>query len=131
MSACSTQNRRTCATCGRPAGCFARQSSIRGRIPSGQERALEVTARHLPAAGDPARPGLRAAAEWLSPALSARAAELLGPPEDAPARYTEVLPEVPAPRPVPGPAVTAAEVAQEVAAVVAGDQDVAVFERAL
>ena len=48
--------------------------------PALQERALEVIARHLPAAGDSARPGLRAAAEWLSPAFSARAAELLGPP---------------------------------------------------
>jgi hypothetical protein len=99
--------------------------------PALQERALEVTARHLPAAGDPARPGLRAAAEWLSPALSARAAELLGPPEQPPERYTEVLPAVPVPRTVPGPVATAAEVAQEVAAVVAGDQDVAAFERAL
>jgi Family of unknown function (DUF6493) len=96
-----------------------------------QERALDVVARHLPAAGDPALPGLRIAAQWLSPALSARAGELFGPPQDAAEPFTDVLPAVPEPRPVPGPAATAAEVAQEVAAVVAGDQDVVAFERAL
>jgi hypothetical protein len=99
--------------------------------PALQERALDVVARHLPAAGGSVLPALRAAAQSLSPALRARAAELFSAPPDPVGRFTEVLPAVPAPRPVPGPLATAAEVAQEVAAVVAGDQDVAAFERAL
>jgi hypothetical protein len=99
--------------------------------PALQERALDVIARHLQAAGDSALPELRAAAEWLSPAFSARAVELFGAPQDTAEPFTEVLPAVPGPKPVPGPAATAAEVAQEVAALVAGDQDVAAFERAL
>jgi hypothetical protein len=99
--------------------------------PALQERALDVIARHLQAAGDSALSELRAAAEWLSPAFSARAVELFGAPRDTAERFSEVLPAVPGPKPVPGPAATAAEVAQEVAAVVAGDQDVAAFERAL
>ena len=99
--------------------------------PALQERALDVIARHLQAAGGSALPGVRAAAEGLSPALSARAAELLGPPREAAGPLTDLLPAVPVPRPVPGPAATVAEVAQEVAAVAAGDQDVAAFERAL
>ena len=56
---------------------------------------------------------------------------MLGPQQEAPGPFTDVLPAVPVPRPVPVPAATAAEVAQEVAAVVAGDQDAAAFERAL
>ena len=99
--------------------------------PALQERALDVIARHLQAAGDSALPELRAAAEWLSPAFSARAVELFGAAQDTAEQFSEVLPAVPEPRPVPGPAATAAEVAQEVAAVIAGDQDVAAFERAL
>ena len=99
--------------------------------PALQERALDVIARHLQAAGDSVLPELRAAAEWLSPAFSARAVELFGASQDTAEQFSEVLPAVPGPRPVPGPATTAAEVAQEVAAVVAGDQDVAAFERAL
>jgi len=99
--------------------------------PALQERALDVVARHLPTASDSVLPALRAAGQSLSPALSARAAELFSTPPDPAGRFTEVLPAVPAPRPVPGPLATAAEVAQEVAAVVAGDQDVAAFERAL
>ncbi|MCW2893831.1 MAG: hypothetical protein JWO75_3320 [Actinomycetia bacterium] len=99
--------------------------------PALQERALDVIARHLQAAGDSVLPELRAAAEWLSPAFSARAVELFGAPQDTAERFSEVLPAVPGARPVPGPAATAAEVAQEVAAVAAGDQDVAAFERAL
>ncbi len=100
--------------------------------PALQERALDVIARHLPAAGAAVLPELRAAAEWLSPAFAARAVELFGAAQETAAGgFSEVLPAVPEPRPVPGPAATAAEVAQEVAAVVAGDQDVAAFERAL
>ncbi|MFD1499601.1 hypothetical protein, partial [Streptosporangium lutulentum] len=61
-----------------------------------------------------------------------RAAELLGMPSDGAAEpLADVLPVVPEPRPVPGPLATVAEVAEEVAAVVAGDQDVVAFERAL
>jgi hypothetical protein len=99
--------------------------------PALQQRALDVIARHLRVAGDSVLPELRAAAEWLSPAFSARAAELFGAPADTAEPFSELLPAVPEPRPVPGPAATAAEVAQEVAAVIAGDQDVAAFERAL
>jgi hypothetical protein len=101
------------------------------RDPVLQERALEVIARHRRAAGDAVLPELRAAAEWLSPALSARAAELFGTTADTAERFTDVLPAPPEPRPVPGPAASAAEVAHEVAAVVAGDQGVVAFERAL
>jgi hypothetical protein len=99
--------------------------------PALQGRALDVIARHLQAAGDSALRELRAAAEWLSPAFSARAVELFGAPQAAAEPFREVLPAAPGPKPVPGPATTAAEVAQEVAAIVAGDQDVAAFERAL
>jgi hypothetical protein len=99
--------------------------------PALQERALDVIARHLRAAEDSVLPALRTAAEWLSPVFSGRAAELFGTPQDTAERSVEVLPAAPKSRPMPGPAVTAAEVAQEVAAIVAGDQDVAAFERAL
>ncbi|WP_371600172.1 DUF6493 family protein [Streptomyces sp. NBC_00564] len=97
-----------------------------------QEQALKLVAKHLKAADDSVLPELRTAAEQLSPGLSARAAELLGTPQDAVTEpYADVLPSVPEPRPVPGPISTAAEVAQEVAAVVANDRDVVAFERAL
>ncbi|WP_326758480.1 DUF6493 family protein [Streptomyces phaeochromogenes] len=116
-----------------------------------QEQALKLVAKHLKAADDSVLPELRAAAGQLSPGLSARAAELLGTVEPLGAAnlfgtsedtgteqphadvhpYADVLPAVPEPHPVPGPIATAAEVAQEVAAVVANDQDVVAFERAL
>ncbi|MFD3377835.1 MULTISPECIES: DUF6493 family protein [unclassified Streptomyces] len=104
-----------------------------------QEQALKLVAKHLKATDDPVLRELRTAAEQLSPGLSARAAELLGTaqppgtPQDAVTEqpYADVLPAVPEPRPVPGPIATATEVAQEVAAVVANDQDVVAFERAL
>ncbi|WP_151481152.1 DUF6493 family protein [Streptomyces albicerus] len=110
-----------------------------------QERALDVVARHLEAAGDAVLPELRTAAERLSPGLAARATELLGTPQVAVTSQDhvtpqvavtepyadDVLPVVPEPRPVPGPIATAIEVAHEVAAVVANDQDVVAFERAL
>ncbi|MFB4263219.1 DUF6493 family protein [Nonomuraea sp. GTA35] len=108
-----------------------------------QEKALDLVAKHLPAAGGPAPrtavgqavlPELRAAAEALSPGLAARATELFGPaPCERPSGepFEEVLPVVPEPRPVPGPIETPAEVAQEVAAVLANDHDVVAFERAL
>ncbi|MFI6333959.1 DUF6493 family protein [Streptomyces sp. NPDC050535] len=97
-----------------------------------QERALAVVARHLKSADDSVLPELRTAAEGLSPGLAARAAELLGVPRETVTEpYADVLPGVPEPVPVPGPIATPAEVAQEVAAVVANDQDVVAFERAL
>ncbi|MGH3279972.1 MAG: hypothetical protein ACRDNW_12660, partial [Trebonia sp.] len=80
--------------------------------PAMQKLALDVITRHLPAADDPVLPALRAAAEWLSPAFSARAAELFGAPPDTGERFSELLPAVPVPRPVAGPATTAAEAAQ-------------------
>jgi hypothetical protein len=97
-----------------------------------QGRALAVVARHLAAAGDAVLPELRTAVERLGPAESARVAELFGTSvETAVERVADVLPAVPEPRAVPGPLETVAEVAEEVAAVVAGDRDVVVFERAL
>lgn len=104
-----------------------------------QEQALKLVAKHLKAADDSVLRELRTAAEQLSPGLSGRAAELFGTPrlpgapQDAGTEqpYADVLPAVPEPRPVPGPIATAVEVAQEVAAVVANDQDVVAFERAL
>lgn len=97
-----------------------------------QEQALKVVARHLKIAGESVRPGLRTASAQLSPGLAARAAEVLGMRQSgAEEQLADVLPVVSGPRPVAGPIATAAEVAHEVAAVVAGDQDVAAFERAL
>lgn len=97
-----------------------------------QERALAVVGRHLKAAGESVLPELRTVAERLGPGLSARAAGLFGMPSAAPGEaLADVLPVVSGPRPVPGPLTTVAEVAEEVAAVVAGDQDVVAFERAL
>ncbi|GAB3456848.1 DUF6493 family protein [Streptomonospora sediminis] len=97
-----------------------------------QERALNLIARHLPNAGEEVLPDLRAAAGDINPGLAARAAELLGLPEDTAAeQYVEILPAMPEPRPVPGPVETIAEAAQEVAAAVANPGDVVAFERAL
>lgn len=97
-----------------------------------QERALDVVARHLGAAGDSVLPELRTAAEQINPALAARAAELFGTaPDQFPAPYADLLPGLPEPRPVPGPIETPAEVAEELAAVVANDKDVVTFERVL
>ncbi|MCW2935547.1 MAG: hypothetical protein JWM19_6509 [Actinomycetia bacterium] len=97
-----------------------------------QEEALKVVARHLKTAGESVLPELRTASAQLSPGLAARAAEVLGMRRrGAGEQFADVLPVVSESRPVPGPIATAAEAAQEVAAVVAGDQDVAAFERAL
>ncbi|WP_328493367.1 DUF6493 family protein [Streptomyces sp. NBC_00414] len=105
-----------------------------------QERALDVVARHLPAAGDSVLPELRTAAARINPGLVARTAELFGtapdlfPDQDAdtlPDQYADTLPAVPEPRPVPDSVGTAVEVAQELAAVVANDKDVVTFERVL
>lgn len=104
-----------------------------------QERALDVIARHLKAAGGSVLPELRTAAARISPGLAARAAELLGTtpdrltdaPDRLTDRYTDSLPAVPETRPVPGPIETAFEVAEELAAVVANGKDVVAFERVL
>ncbi|WP_128381515.1 DUF6493 family protein [Streptomyces cavernae] len=97
-----------------------------------QERALDVVARHLRAAGDSVLPELRTAAARINPGLAARAAELLGTaPDQLTRQYSDILPVVPEPRPVQGPIETAVEVAEELAAVVADDKDVVTFERVL
>ncbi|WP_329359320.1 hypothetical protein [Streptomyces sp. NBC_01483] len=101
-----------------------------------QERALDVIARHLRAAGDCVLPELRTAAARINPALAARAADLLGTAPDRltgqlTGQYADLLPAVPEPRPVPAPIETAVEVAEELAAVVANDKDVVTFERVL
>ncbi|GGR04503.1 DUF7824 domain-containing protein [Kitasatospora griseola] len=100
--------------------------------PDLQGRALGVTARHLPRAGAAVLPQLRAAAELLNPAHTARAGELLGGELPAPAEaYRELLPPVPMPVPVPGPLDSPEEVAEELAAVLVGDPDAIAFERVL
>lgn len=117
-----------------------------------QERALDVVARHLKAAGDSVLPQLRTAAARISPGLAPRAADLFGTAPDhltdqatdhltgqatshvadqLTASYADLLLAVPEPRPVPGPIETAVEVAEELAAVVADDKDVVRFERVL
>jgi len=123
-----------------------------------QERALDLIARHLPAAGAGDGDGqvlshLREAAASLSPGLAARAAELFGqrPPEQHASRSStepspqqsrqqspqpsggpvpDVLPVVPEPAPV-HPVATAAAVAPEVAVALADGDNVVAFERAL
>ncbi|MFH9297941.1 DUF6493 family protein [Streptomyces sp. NPDC017520] len=105
-----------------------------------QERALRVVARHLPAVADEqVLSGLREATASLSPGLTARAAELLGPPgRDATGpsagpsdeSLRDILPEVPEPAPV-HPIATAAEVAPEVSVLLADRENVVAFERAL
>ncbi|MFI1524793.1 DUF7825 domain-containing protein [Kitasatospora cineracea] len=100
--------------------------------PDLQGRALQVTARHLPAAGAAVLPQLRAAAELLNPAHAARVGELLGGEPPAPAgTYRELLPPVPPPAPAPGPLESPEEVAEELGAVLAGDPDPTAFERVL
>ncbi|MFD9431971.1 DUF6493 family protein [Streptomyces sp. NPDC060002] len=101
-----------------------------------QERALDVIARHLKAAGDSVLPELRTAAARISPGLAARAADLFGTTPDRLTdqlayEYADLLPAAPEPRPVQGPIETAVEVAEELAAVVADDKDVVTFERVL
>ncbi|MFC9328046.1 DUF6493 family protein [Kitasatospora sp. NPDC057015] len=97
-----------------------------------QERALNIVARHLPAAGPAVLPELREAAGALNPVHHARAAGLLGAdlaaPEAAPA---DLLPPAPRPQPLGAPLATPAEVAEELSAVLAGGADVAAFERTL
>ncbi|MBP0448095.1 hypothetical protein J5Y04_00835 [Kitasatospora sp. RG8] len=100
-----------------------------------QERALNVVARHLAAAGEAVLPELRSAAEGLNPAHHARAGKLLGAPvggDEPDTGWSDLLPPAPLPVPLGGPIATAAEVAEELSALMAAAQpDVAVFERTL
>ncbi|WP_329499578.1 DUF6493 family protein [Kitasatospora herbaricolor] len=97
-----------------------------------QERALNVVARHLPAAGPAVLPDLRLAAEGLNPVHHRRAAELLGMAAPAPVGTpADLLPPAPRPQPLAAPLATPAEVAEELSAVLAGGADVAAFERVL
>ncbi|MFI6844024.1 DUF6493 family protein [Kitasatospora sp. NPDC050467] len=100
-----------------------------------QERALNVVARHLGAAGEAVLPELRFAAEALNPAHHARAGELLGAPvggDDPDTGWSELLPPVPQPRPLGEPLATPEEVAEELSVLMlSGRVDVAVFERTL
>ncbi|WP_030184930.1 DUF6493 family protein [Streptomyces sp. NRRL S-813] len=96
-----------------------------------QERALDLVARHLSAADEQVLPGLRVAAASLGPGLTARAAELFGLPGQGTTEVLpDVLPDVPEPAPV-HPVETAAEVAPEVAVLLADQENVVAFERAL
>ncbi|MFE2111193.1 DUF6493 family protein [Kitasatospora sp. NPDC059463] len=101
-----------------------------------QERALNVVARRLKAAGEAVLPELLLAAEALNPAHHARAGELFGAPvagsggDDT--AWDELLPPAPVPAPLGEPLATPAEVAEELAVLLASARpDVAVFERVL
>ncbi|MFF2141964.1 DUF6493 family protein [Kitasatospora sp. NPDC058190] len=102
-----------------------------------QERALNVVARHLRAAGEAVLPGLRFAAEALNPVHHRRAGELFGASvggegEAADTGWGEILPPVPEPRPVGEPIGSAAELAEELSALLGGrESGVVVFERVL
>ncbi|TDQ53025.1 DUF6493 family protein [Actinorugispora endophytica] len=108
-----------------------------------QERALNLVARHLPAAGDAVRPGLVAAAAALTPVLRGRAAEVLGGAVADDDPEPDVLPAVSGPRPMEAPPATAVEVAEEVNAIIAATRfnwadgiavstvEASVFERVL
>ncbi|MFD9689573.1 DUF6493 family protein [Kitasatospora sp. NPDC059088] len=108
--------------------------------PGVQERALNVVARHLAAAGTAVLPELRGAAELLHPAHHARAGELFGAPvgggggggDDPAGGSEEILPPVPGPRPLGAPIGSAAELAEELSALLAArEPEVAAFERVL
>ncbi|GHE35962.1 DUF7824 domain-containing protein [Streptomyces capitiformicae] len=100
-----------------------------------RERALKLVERHLGdvADGNATRAELADAAIRLSPGLRARAQALFGvaAPEHVDEVYEELLPPVPLPtRLAPAPT-TVAELAEEVGAVLASDEEVGAFERAL
>ncbi|MFF2074243.1 DUF6493 family protein [Kitasatospora sp. NPDC058162] len=106
--------------------------------PGVQERALNVVARHLVAAGEAVLPELRTAAELLNPAHHARAGELFGAPvgggegDEPDTGWDEVLPPVAPPRPLGAPIGSAAELAEELSALLAArEPEVASFERVL
>ncbi|MER7703146.1 DUF6493 family protein [Kitasatospora sp. NPDC097605] len=101
-----------------------------------QERALNVVARRLKAAGEAVLPELLLAAEALNPAHHARAGQLFGAPvggsEDDDTAWAEALPPAPVPAPLGEPLATPAEVAEELAVLLAAERpEVAVFERVL
>ncbi|MFJ9771018.1 DUF6493 family protein [Kitasatospora sp. NPDC101157] len=103
-----------------------------------QERALNVVARHLGAAGEAVLPRLRLAAKLLNPVHHARAGELFGASVggdqgDGPdTGWDEILPPVTEPRPVGPPISSAAELAEELSALLsAREPEVAAFERVL
>ncbi|MGW7445597.1 DUF7824 domain-containing protein [Kitasatospora sp. NPDC054795] len=102
-----------------------------------QERALNVVARHLKAAGEAVVAELRTAAEALNPAHHRRAGDLLGAPvggdeDDPDAGWNAFLPPAPEPRPLGAPIGSAVELAEELSALLAsGEPAVADFERVL
>nr|BFD94601.1 DUF6493 family protein [Kitasatospora sp. Xyl93] len=101
-----------------------------------QERALNVVARHLEAAGEAVVAELRAAAEALNPAHHRRAGELFGAPvgggDDPDTGWDDFLPPAPERRPLGAPIASAAELAEELSALLAArEPGVAAFERVL
>ncbi|MEU3565828.1 DUF6493 family protein [Kitasatospora sp. NPDC006786] len=102
-----------------------------------QERALNVVARHLKAAGEAVVAELRTAAEALNPAHHRRAGDLLGAPvggdeDDPDAGWNAFLPPAPEPRPLGAPIGSAVELAEELSALLAArEPGVADFERVL
>ncbi|MFE6050341.1 DUF6493 family protein [Kitasatospora sp. NPDC056446] len=105
--------------------------------PGLQERALNVVARHLKAAGEAVLPELRFAAEALSPVHHRRAGDLFGATiggedDDPDTGWSEFLPPAPEPVPLGAPVASAAELAEELSALLASrDPGVAAFERVL
>ncbi|MER7751712.1 DUF6493 family protein [Kitasatospora sp. NPDC097643] len=100
-----------------------------------QERALNVVARHLAAAGEAVLPELRAAAEALNPLHHPRAGELFGAPvggDDPDTGWNDLLPPAPEPRPLGAPVASAAELAEELSALLADyEPEATAFERVL
>lgn len=102
-----------------------------------QERALNVVARHLRAAGTAVVAELRSAAEALNPVHHQRAGELFGAPvggdeDDPDTGWNELLPPAPEPCPLDAPIASAAELAEELSALLAArEPGVAAFERVL
>ncbi|MFJ8471605.1 DUF6493 family protein [Kitasatospora sp. NPDC094011] len=102
-----------------------------------QERALNVVARHLAAAGPAVLPGLRDAAELLNPTHHARAGDLFGAPvggegDEPDTGWDELLPPPAPPRPLGEPIGSAAELAEELSALLAArEPEVLAFERVL
>ncbi|MFF8914145.1 DUF6493 family protein [Streptomyces sp. NPDC015032] len=100
-----------------------------------QERALKLVARHLPAAGDPAREELALSAALLSPVHRTAAAEVfdgLLDEQSAVEPYEELLPPAPALRCLEPAPETLAELVEEVVVLVgSAPQDITSFERVL
>ncbi|MEE1787402.1 DUF6493 family protein [Streptomyces sp. SP17BM10] len=100
-----------------------------------QERALNLVARHLKAAGSAVLPELLFAAEGLNPVHHPKAGELFGAPvggDDPDTGWNELLPPVPEPVALGVPIASAAEVAEELSALLASPApEVVVFERVL